>query len=171
MTMLEIRVESVGEEAAIHHVNAQAFARQNEADLVDALRDSGEFIISMVALHDGQIVGHVLFSPVRIESDDTVKQAIALGPLAVLPDYQRQGIGLQLIEHGLQACKDNGFTIAIVLGHPTLYPRFGFVPAKPLGIQWEHDVPEDVFMVMPLADNALAGVTGVVKYHTAFNGV
>ena len=169
--MFEIRMESVGDEAAVRHVIEQAFARKNEADLVDALRDSGDFIISLVALHDGQIVGHVLFSPVRIELSKTTKQAIALGPVAVLPDYQRQGIGGQLIEKGLQACRENGFAIAVVLGHPTYYPRFGFVSAKPLGIRWEHDVPAEVFMVMPLTDNALAGVTGVVKYHPAFNGV
>jgi putative acetyltransferase len=59
----------------------------------------------------------------------------------------------------------------VVLGHPNYYPRFGFVPAKPLGIQWEHDVPEDVFMALALTENALDGVTGVVKYHPAYNGV
>jgi putative acetyltransferase len=170
--MLEIRLESVGDEAAIRQVNEQAFARQNEANLVDALRDAGEGIISLVAVQDEQILGHIMFSPVQIESTSKgIKNAVGLGPMAVLPTYQGQGIGSQLVEEGLQACKECGFTIAVVLGHPTFYPRFGFVPAKPLGIRWEHDVPEDVFMVMALVDNALAGVTGVVKYHPAFNGV
>lgn len=170
-TMIEIKLESVGEAAAIRQVNEQAFDRQNEANLVDALRDSGEFIISMVALDEDQIVGHILFSPVLIESSTGIKEAIGLGPMAVLPTYQGQGIGSQLVTKGLQACQEAGFTVAVVLGHPAYYPRFGFAPAKPLGIHWEHDVPEDVFMVLALTENALAGVKGVVKYHPAFNGV
>jgi putative acetyltransferase len=170
--MVEIRLESVGDEAAVRRVNKQAFARQNEANLVDALRNAGDGIISMVAMQDEQIVGHIMFSPVQIESTSKgIKKAVGLGPMAVLPNYQGQGIGSQLVEKGLQACKECGFTVAVVLGHPTFYPRFGFVPAKPLGIRWEQDVPEDVFMVMALAENALADVTGVVKYHPLFNGV
>ena len=170
-TMVEIRLEGVGEKEAIRRVNELAFARQNEADLVDALRDNGEFIISMVAVHDKQIVGHILFSPVHIESGAATNEAMGLGPMAVLPTFQGQGIGSQLVERGLLACQENGFPIVVVLGHPTYYPRFGFVPSKPSGIQWERDVPEDVFMVVALVDNALAGVTGTVKYHPIFNGV
>jgi putative acetyltransferase len=169
--MFEIRLESVGDEVAIRRVNEQAFGRQNEADLVDALRDAGEGIISLVAVQDEQIVGHIMFSPVRIESTEETREATGLGPMAVLPNYQHHGIGSRLVEKGLQVCREREFSIAVVLGHPAYYPRFGFAPSKPLGIRWEHDVPEDVFMVMALVDNALAGVTGVVRYPPAFNGV
>ena len=169
--MFAVRMERAGEKAAIRRVNEYAFARQNEADLVDAMRDTGEFIISIVALHEEQLVGHILFTPVRIESKTGTNEAMGLGPVAVLPDYQNQGIGSRLIEKGLLSCQENDFTVVVVLGHSDYYPRFGFVPAKPLGIQWEHDVPEDVFMVKALVDNALAGVTGVAKYHPIFNGV
>lgn len=169
--MLEIRLESVGDAVAIRHVNEQAFGRQNEADLVDALRAAEEDIISLVAVQDEQIVGHIMFSPVRIESTEETREATGLGPMAVLPTYQRQGIGSRLVEKGLEVCRERDFTIAVVLGHPTYYPRFGFVPSKPLGIQWEQDVPEDVFMVLALTDNALADVKGIVKYHPVFNGV
>jgi len=169
--MFEIALESQDDQIAIRHVNVRAFGRQNEADLVDALRDTEDFLISLVALQDKNVVGHILFSPVRIESEGQTLAALGLGPMAVLPEYQDKGVGTQLIRVGLQVCVEKGFPIVFVLGHPTYYPRFGFVPTKPLGIQWEHNVPDDVFMVVALADASLAGITGVVKYHPVFNGV
>ncbi|MBE2221362.1 MAG: N-acetyltransferase [Anaerolineae bacterium] len=169
--MFVIRPEKDDDKAGIRHVNEKAFNRRNEADLVDALRDSEAFIISLVAVHDDQIVGHILFSLVRIEAETGTTDGLGLGPMAVLPAYQNQGIGSMLIKKGLELCQDSGFNIVVVLGHPTYYPRFGFVPSKPLGIQWEHDVPEELFMVVTLADTGLASVTGIVKYHPAFNGV
>jgi putative acetyltransferase len=169
--MFEIRLEKENEKDAVRRVNKQAFARQNEADLVDALRDTSEFIISLVALLDEEVVGHIMFSPVSIESNRCVREAMGLGPMAVMPNYQGRGVGAQLIKAGLQMCAENGFTIVFVLGHPTYYPRFGFVPTKPLGIQWEHDVPEELFMVVTLAETDLASITGIVKYHPVFNGV
>ena len=169
--MFEIRLEKKNDKTAVRHVNERAFGRENEADLVDALRDTGDFLISLVALQDEAVVGHILFSPVQIVANNETWDALGLGPMAVLPAYQGKGVGSQLVKTGLQLCAQNGFTTVFVLGHPTYYPRFGFVPTKPLGIQWEHDVPGDVFMVITLAGASLAGITGVVKYHPKFNGV
>jgi putative acetyltransferase len=169
--MLVIRPERNRDIAAIHHVEAQAFGRPDEADLVDALRRRGVVTLSLVAVEDDQIVGHILFSPVSIESDDHPWEAVALGPMAVLPERQNQGIGSRLVRAGLEECRRLGHSVVIVLGHPNFYPRFGFAPSRPFGIRWEHDVPEDVFMVAELQPGGRAGRSGVVRYQPEFNGV
>jgi putative acetyltransferase len=91
--------------------------------------------------------------------------------MAVLPPYQRRGIGSQLVEAGLTPCHNTPYGVVVVLGHPHYYPRFGFAPAKPLGMVWEHDVPEEVFMVPEVREGALTQTKGVVKYHPAFQGM
>ncbi len=152
-------------------MNALAFGQPQEADLVDALRRAGALSISLVAAHDDRIVGHISFSPVTLTSNTTVTDAIGLAPMAVLPEHQRTGIGSQLVKAGLEACKELGYGIVIVLGHPEYYPKFGFTPSKPFGIVWEHDVPEEVFMVKELQDRALVQKKGVVRYRPEFDAV
>jgi putative acetyltransferase len=98
-------------------------------------------------------------------------QHLGLGPMAVLPASQRLGIGSQLVEAGLQACRDTNYGVVVVLGHPAYYPRFGFTPAKPHGIVWEHAAPEEAFMVQELQRGALARTRGVVKYRPEFEHV
>jgi putative acetyltransferase len=166
--MLTIRPEAPGDAAAVHRVNSLAFGRPHEADLVDALRRHGGLTISLVALQDGRIVGHIAFSPVTIMSDTATIDALGLAPMAVLPAYQHTGIGSQLVEAGLSACHTTPYGVVVVLGHPHYYPRFGFTPAKPQGIVWEHDVPDAVFMVQELQAGALAQTRGVVKYRPEF---
>jgi len=166
--MFEVRDEKPEDYDAIRRVNELAFKGKSEADLVDALRDSGDDIISMVALQDDKVVGHILFSPVSIENGEDSNTAMGLGPISVLPEHQRQGIGSRLVKVGLGECKANGCPVVVVLGHPEYYPRFGFTPSKPLGIEWEKEVPEEVFMVVELEEGALEGVAGIVKYHAAF---
>lgn len=166
-----IRSETTDDIPAIYRVNKLAFERENEAQLVDKLREDDAVILSLVAVLDGQIVGHILFSPVTIIDDDDQWQAVGLGPMAILPELQNQGIGSALIRTGLNELKKLGRNVVIVLGHPKFYTRFGFEPSRPLGIQWEVDVPEDVFMVTELRKGALNGRRGIVRYHSAFNGV
>ena len=153
--MLTIRPEEPEDNAAIHQVHTLAFGQPNEADLVDALRRNGGLTISLVAVQDSRIVGHIAFSPVTITSDPAPIAALGLAPMAVLPEYQRMGIGSQLVEAGLNACRSTDYGIVIVLGHPHYYPRFGFAPAKPYGIVWEHDVPDEVFMVQEIKAGVL----------------
>ncbi len=169
--MVMIRPEKPEDVTAIHHVNAIAFGQPQEGDLVDGLRLAGALTISLVAEQDGRIVGHIAFSPVMITSDTAVVDAIGLAPMAVLPEYQRQGIGSQLVESGLEACREMGYGIVVVLGHPNYYPRFGFTPSKPLGVVWEHNAPEEAFMVKELKEGTLAQTRGVVKYRPEFDMV
>ncbi len=169
--MLTIRPEETEDHAAIRHVNTLAFGQPNEADLVDALWCHEALTISLVAVQDGHIVGHIAFSPVTITSDTSTIDALGLGPMAVLPEFQHQGIGSRLVESGLEACRQTDYGIIIVLGHPEYYPRFGFTPSKPHGIVWERDVPEEVFMVKELKEGALVQTQGVVKYNPEFERV
>ncbi len=169
--MVTIRPEQPEDETAIHHVNAVAFNQPQEADLVDALRRAGMLAISLVAIQNDRVVGHIAFSPVTITSTTAVVEAIGLGPMAVLPVCQRQGVGSQLVKAGLAACRQTHYAIAVVLGHPAYYPRFVFTPAKPYDIVWEHDAPEAAFMVRELQPGALAQTHGVVRYRPEFDGV
>ncbi len=169
--MAVIRHEALEDMAAVHRLEQEAFGRAEEANLVDALRRRRAFTLSLVAVKDDQVVGHILFSPVTIESGDSSFEAVGLGPMAVLPSHQRQGIGSQLVRAGLEECRKAGHAIVIVLGHPNFYPRFGFSPSKSYGIRWENDVPDEVFMVAELRPGALAGRSGIVRYQPEFSGV
>jgi len=106
---------------------------------------------------------------VTIESPEGVWLAAGLAPMAVVPEFQRKGVGGRLVEEGLKACREAGYGIAVVLGHPTYYPRFGFKPAHTRGIFLEFDVPEDAFMVMELKPGAMDGCSGTARYLPEFS--
>lgn len=169
--MVVIRNETIEDKAEIRRVNELAFARTNEADLIDALRQEAAPIISLVAARDVKIVGHIFFSPVTIGSETNTLNAMGLAPMAVLPTYQNQGIGSALVREGLKECRRRDYDVVVVLGHPKYYPRFGFKPASSTGLRCEYDVPDEVFMVIELKPDALAGRQGLVKYHGEFSRV
>ena len=133
--MIVIRAETVADLSAIHEVNAHAFGRQGEAQLVDALRASESFLreLSLVAVSNGRVVGHVLFTRIHIRTPDRNVPALALAPLAVHPVCQSQGIGSALVRRGLDDARSLGHAIIVVVGHPKYYPRFGFVSAREIG--------------------------------------
>ena len=166
-----IRTETFQDNQSIRRVNELAFARRNEADLVDALRENARPYVSLVAVVDEQIVGHIFFSRVTVESEKSAFTAIGLGPMAVLPEHQNQGIGSELVREGLRECRRLGENIVVVLGHPNYYPRFGFVPASSKGLRSEYDVADEVFMVAELTEGALNERRGLVKYHPEFSKV
>jgi putative acetyltransferase len=129
-----VRSENPDEHGQIRLVNEAAFGRPDEADLVDSLRDEGVVLASLIAELETRVVGHILFSRMSIETASGRVPAVALAPMAVLPEYQRQGIGGRLIRYGLDLLRQRGERIVIVLGHPGYYPRFGFGPAVDLGV-------------------------------------
>ncbi len=164
-----IRREKPGDVAAVRALLEEAFGQPDEAALVDALRARGAARLSMVAERGGRILGHILFSIVTIGEGDASFDALGLGPMAVAPACQRQGIGSQLVAAGFKECQMAGYEVVVVLGHPEYYPRLGFVPAGPLGIGCEFEVPEEAFMVAELRPGALAGRRGIVRYQPEFS--
>jgi putative acetyltransferase len=168
--MISIRRERPEDIAAVRAVNEAAFEQTTEADISDALRDVCPDVLSLVAESDGETVGHILFSPVTIEGGSQSRQGMGLAPMAVTPDRQRQGIGSELVQAGLEILRKQGCPFVIVLGHPAFYPRFGFVPASRYGLrcQWE-GVPNAAFLVLVLDSSSMAGVSGVARYREEFD--
>ena len=169
--MIIVRSETAADYPAVRQVNQLAFGRPNEAVLVDKLRAVADPQISLVAVKDGQVVGHIFFSPVSIEISDSASLVLGLGPLAILPEYQKQGLGSQLVREGLKECQRIGCNVVVLIGHPEYYPRFGFVPAKQKELSCEYPVPDEVFMVAELKPEALKGRRGLVKYLPEFSDV
>ena len=167
---MRVRPETEADRAAVRAVNEAAFETDAEADLVEGLRGSGVSLVSLVAEADGEIIGHILFSPVWL-NDDASLNVMGLGPMAVVPNRQRKGVGSALLRQGLICCKNLGARAVVVIGHPEYYPRFGFAPASRYSLRCEYDVPEDVFMVAELEAGALNGASGLIRYHDAFAGV
>jgi putative acetyltransferase len=167
---IHIRAEADTDRAAIHAVNTAAFETSAEADLVDALRAKAGPLISLVAEVDEQIVGHILFSAVSLAQHPELN-LMGLGPMAVLPTHQRQGVGSALVREGLRRCKQRGSQAVVVVGHPEYYPRFGFVPASKYGVRCEYDVPDNVFMLVELVAGTLRGASGLIRYDEAFGTV
>jgi putative acetyltransferase len=166
--LLAILPEIPGDRDSIHYVNQEAFGRNQEADLVDKLRKRGVLTISLVAVQETTIVGHIAFSPVEITAEESSFDALALGPLAVLPVHQNKGIGSQQVVAGLQECLRLGHEIIVLAGHPNYYPRFGFVRAYAKGIECEFEVPDEAWMIKELKQGALAGRRGKVKFQPEF---
>jgi putative acetyltransferase len=168
---ITIRKETPADRAAIFEVNLRAFGQPAEATLVDALRRDGDFIpeLSLVAEREGKVAGHILFPPITLESPAGSVPAVALAPMAVLPELQRRGIGSLLVKEGLAACRRLGHRIVIVVGHPEYYQRFGFVSARTRGIEAPFPVPDEAFMAIALAEGSLEGVHGTVRYPPAFD--
>jgi putative acetyltransferase len=166
---IRIRLERPADIAAIRAVNRAAFETSLEADLVDALRERAQPIISLVADAAGSIVGHILFSPVTLSGHAALK-IMGLAPMAVRPARQRRGIGSALVRAGLERCRQLGCSAVVVLGHAEYYPRFDFVPASHFGIGCEYDVPDDVFMALELEPGTLRGKSGTIRYHAVFAG-
>jgi putative acetyltransferase len=162
-----IRNEKIEDQKAVREINLKAFPTDVEAALVEKLRSSMD-TISLVAVHEDKVVGHIFFSPLTIENDKKSFKALILAPIAVLPEYQKQGIGSKLVENGIIECRNQGHSIIVLVGHPEYYPRFGFISAEQNGIEHPFEVPEDVFMVYELVPGVLNNVNGVLKYSEPF---
>jgi putative acetyltransferase len=163
---IEIREEKPGDTQAIHALNKEAFGQEQEANIVDALRKNDAVLLSLVAVYDNEVVGHILYSPITVNNEI---EGAALGPMAVRPGFQRQGVGSSLVQAGNERLEREGWPFIIVLGHAEFYPRFGFRPASEHGITCEWDVPGDVFMLLVLDEKRMHGVTGESHYRPEFS--
>jgi putative acetyltransferase len=166
--MIQIREEQPQDIEAIREVCDQAFGQLQESDLVDSLRRNCKDLLSLVAVDQSRVVGHIFFSPVTVETGEKPILGMGLAPMAVLPEFQRLGIGSELVRAGVDALRQKGCPFIIVLGHSDYYPRFGFERASQYGIRSEWDVPDDAFMVLVLDDVKMEGISGVAKYRPEF---
>jgi putative acetyltransferase len=162
-----IRREVQSDVAAISEVVRLAFGRDAEALLVVRLRDAGLVVASLVAEDKDALVGHVLFSRLPIHTDRGVIDALALAPLAVIPEQQRRGIGSMLVRDGLELLANDGESIVIVVGEPRYYSRFGF--SAELTRNLRSPFRGEAFMALELVPRALAAVAGDVRYPAAFS--
>jgi putative acetyltransferase len=167
---MRIRPEAGGDHEAVRRVNRTAFGRDDEGRLVDELRAGGHAPFSLVAEVDGEVVGHIMFSDLRIRTSGGVIGALALAPVAVAPERQRRGIGSSLVRKGLRLCGEGGHRIVVVLGHPEYYPRFGFSAelAGPLSCSF---YAGPALMALELVPGALDGVHGELIYAPPFDHV
>jgi len=156
-----IRDETPEDAAAVRQVVNVAFGQTDEADLIDALRESGDAVISLVAEDDGEIAGHILFS--RLQAPE---RCLGLAPVAVAPSRQDQGIGATLVREGLARAKRDGWQAVFVVGEPDYYGRFGFSPAA--ADKFETAYPKQYVMALELAPDALTARTGALLYAPAF---
>ncbi len=170
--MIVIREERREDKQAqvIRAVNEKAFGQPDEANIVDSLQKSCPGLLSLVALDGDEVVGHILFSPAKIEGDAKTIEGMGLAPMAVLPERQRLGVGTQLVKRGIEMLRSRDCPFIIVLGHPEYYPRFGFVRASLHGIRSQWDgVPNEAFMILILDQSAMKGVSRVARYRDEFD--
>lgn len=150
--------------------NGQSYSDGSEGDMVYRLRKRDDFEpkLSLVAEYEGMLVGHILFTPIQIIDGETKVQSLSLAPVSVLPEYQRKGIGEQLIKEGHRIARELGYESVFVMGHPEYYHYFGYQPTINWGISSPFDVPSEYFMALELKNNALSGVKGAVVYPKEF---
>lgn len=165
--MSAIRQERPEDADAIREILVAAFGREAEARLVDRLRASGKIACALVAEEKDRVLGHVVFS--TIAAGENQAPAVALAPLAVMPAFQRLGIGSALASAGLERLRQEKGQRVLVLGDPGYYTRFGFVPASRFGLKCPFPAPEDAFMAIELQPGAFTGVSGLAQYGHEFD--
>ena len=171
-----IREEQQDDQREVYLVNKLAFGRENEARLVDVLRNGRSFVpgLSIVAVKGKEVVGHILFTRVSIKINNGGGKehlSLSLAPMAVRPGFQNQGIGSRLVRYGLEKASKMGFASVVVLGHREYYPRFGFIAAATFGLEPPFEVPRGVFMAVELRKDGLKGAGGIVQYPVEFENV
>lgn len=170
-----IRQERPEDHKVVFELVEAAFAGQKYSDgsehfLVERLRKSNAFIpeLSLVAVADEVVIGHILLTKVNIVNDSASFGALTLAPVSVLPEYQRKGIGGQLINAAHSIAKDLGYQSVVLLGHAEYYPRFGYRKCSDFSISLPFGSADENCMIIELASDALQGVSGEVVYPEAF---
>lgn len=166
--MVQIRRERPGDEEAVRRINRLAFGQDEEANVVDRLRQTCDEYLAFVATEDEAIVGHILFTPATLDASSIV--GMGLAPMAVDPGLQNRGVGTLLVRHGLEHLQASGCQFVIVLGHPEYYPRFGFELASAYGLtcQWE-GVPDEAFMIQVFDLEGFPETGGTARYRSEFD--
>lgn len=170
-TTVVIRPEKPQDYAGVHEINRLAFRREGEARLIESLRGAPGFIsdLSIVAIGGKNVVGHILFSPVSIETPGGEVPALVLAPMAVRPEYQREDLRERLLRQGLKECQRLGHRCVVATGAPDQLKSFGFSPAQWKGLKPSVRIPEGDLMVLELMPGVLDGVKGTVKFPPVFN--
>jgi putative acetyltransferase len=163
-----IRAEEPRDAEAVFRVNELAFGRPDEAKIVDALRAAGKVTLSLVADDGGEVVGHVLFSPMTVAPAPPSFRALALGPLAVLPARHGQGIGSQLVRTGVAQCLRDGADVVFLVGSLVYYKRFGFEPAAGRGVSMPPEQTTDQYITHLQFIEAWEGAVGAQPMTVAF---
>ncbi|MBX2877568.1 MAG: N-acetyltransferase [Saprospiraceae bacterium] len=172
---IKLRQETPDDYSAVFKLIEAAFKDHPYGDhtehfLVDRLRQSNAFIpeLSIVADLDGEVVGHILLTKVKIKNENSTFAALSLAPVSVKPSYQKQGIGGQLIREAHRVARSLGHQAVILLGHAKYYPKFGYEKTSKYDIHLPFEAAEENCMVIALAENGLDGISGMVEYPKAF---
>ncbi|TGY43515.1 N-acetyltransferase [Clostridium sartagoforme] len=173
--MLTIREEEIKDYNEVEKVVEESFKNaefsdKDEHNLVRRLRNSNEFIkeLSLIAEEENKILGHVLLTKALIKGESTSYETLALAPLAVLPEYQKSGIGKNLMNKAIERARELGYKSIVILGHENYYPKFGFEKASKYGVKAPFEVPDEAYMILELLPGGLNGVSGIVEYSKAF---
>lgn len=166
---LIIRHEKSGDQSTIRSILIEVFGQASEADLVVRIEKRNAHILSLVAVIDEKVVGHILFTPITVNVGGEVPRGVALGPLSVSPSHHGKGIGSALSKQGLDICREMGYEIAIVYGHPSYYPKFGFKLMAECDFSVLRDIPKEKCLIAELKEGILKGKQGTVQYLPDFN--
>jgi putative acetyltransferase len=164
---IKVRPETAEDIPAIRRVEEAAFGRISEADLVDLCRRRGKAVLSLVAVEGEQLTGHLLFTPVTLDPPHPGWNGLGIGPVAVLPEFQRRGIGSRLMSIGLEICRQHGYDFIVLLGDPAYYCHFGFIPGREFGLSSEYGDGGN-FQARELTPGVPRGAKAVVKYVPEF---
>jgi len=164
---IKIRPELPQDIPGIRRVHTSAFPSAQEADLVDLCRQRGRVVLSLTALLQGEVAGHILFTPLTLDPPHPGLRGLGLGPIAVLPARQREGIGTRLMTIGLEMCRTQDIDFIVLLGDPGYYTRFGFIPGREFGLSSDYG-DGDAFQAREVRPGALRGVRARVLYVPEF---
>ncbi|MCG9596493.1 N-acetyltransferase [Vibrio sp. Isolate25] len=163
-----IRTEAPADILAVDRLLKSAFETEAEADLVMRLRENGRRTLSLVACNDeGEVVGHVMFSPVTLNHEELSWQGLA--PLAIKEGYRRQGLAAELVKEGFESLREFGYPACVVLGEPDYYSRFGFEASENYGFHCQWEVPKGAFQVIELSQGEFLGRSGLIEYSPEFS--
>jgi putative acetyltransferase len=162
--LVVVRAESLADVDAIRALHAASFPTAAEAALVDALRAAGQLSLSLVAIERERVIGHVAFSPIRVDGQPS---GLGLAPVAVLLGCRQRGVAAHLIREGLELCRKAGAGLVVVLGDPGYYGRFGFEPGSRRVLRNEYEAG-DAFQALELVRGTVPPQGGLVRYAPEF---